>query len=77
MDGLQIEYAVPFPLTYIWTPQSLQTYSSLFVFVLQIHRAKSVLDRILVRNALPSVAKMSAEMKTFFAMRGKLSWFIK
>lgn len=77
MDGLQIEYAVPFPLTYIWGPQALQVYSSIFVFVLQIQRAKSTLERILVRNALPNTARVGAEMKMFYAMRGKLSWFIK
>lgn len=79
MEGLQIEYAVPFPLTYIWGPRALQIYSSIFVFVLQIHRAKSTLERILVRNALPHVSSFSGggEMKMFYAMRGKFSWFIK
>ena len=56
----------------------MQSYSSLFVLVLQIRRAKSTLERILVRNALPGTTrKVDAEMKMFYAMRGKLSWFIK
>ncbi|KAI0698574.1 Spc98 family-domain-containing protein [Cytidiella melzeri] len=60
MEGLHIEYAVPFPLTYIWAPGTLQIYCSLFVFVLQIRKAKATLERILM----------------FYAMRGKFSWFI-
>ncbi|KAI0347511.1 hypothetical protein BDW22DRAFT_1368198 [Trametopsis cervina] len=76
IEGLQIEYAVPFPLTYIWGPRTLQVYSSVFVFVLQIRRAKTMLDRILVRDALPGFSRHGEEMKMFYAMRGKLSWFI-
>lgn len=77
LEGLQIEYAVPFPLVYICGPQTMQTYSSIFVFLLQIQRTKRTLDRILVRNALPGAAKVGEEMKMLFAMRGKFSWFIK
>ncbi|KAJ3556821.1 hypothetical protein NM688_g1810 [Phlebia brevispora] len=75
IEGLLIEYAVPFPLTYIFEPKAMQTYSSLFVFLLQIRRAKNALESILVRNAniLP---RGSAELKVFYAMRGRLSWFV-
>lgn len=78
IDGLQIEYAVPFPLTYIWGPGALQAYCSVFVFILQIRRAKTTLERILVRNAVPGLTRNTLEeMKMFYAMRGKLLWFIK
>ena len=77
MDGLQIEYAVPFPLTYIWGPSALQSYCELFVFVLQIRKAKTTLEHILVRHTLPGTSRDSEEMKMFYAMRSKLSWFIK
>ncbi|KAI0092411.1 Spc98 family-domain-containing protein [Irpex rosettiformis] len=76
MDGLQIEYAVPFPLTYIWGPGALQSYCSLFVFVLQIRKAKSMVERILVRHAPPGMSRNSEEMKMFYVVRSKLSWFI-
>jgi gamma-tubulin complex component 5 len=77
IDGLLVEYAVPFPLTYVFGPRVLQTYGSLFVFLLQIRRAKSVLERILVRGAIASVPHLGTELKVFYAMRSKLSWFIK
>ncbi|KAI6152432.1 Spc98 family-domain-containing protein [Pisolithus tinctorius] len=75
IDGLLVEYAVPFPLTYIFTPNVLQSYCSIFVFLLQIRRAKSVLEQILLRSSVANAA-LRSELKVFYAMRGKLSWFI-
>ena len=77
IDGLAVEYAVPFPLTYMFVPRVLQTYSSLFTFVLQIRRAQNALQRILVRNALVHMRNVGSELKVFYAMRSKLSWFVK
>ncbi|KAI0660705.1 Spc98 family-domain-containing protein [Cubamyces menziesii] len=76
LDGLLIEYAVPFPLTYIFGPRTMRVYSSIFTLVLQVRRAKSVLERILVRGGLVGGGKMDAEMKVFYAVRGRLSWFV-
>lgn len=76
IEGLLVEYAVPFPLTYIFTPSVLQSYCSLFVFLLQVRRAKCVLERILLRGSVTNVG-LQSELKVFYAMRGKLSWFIK
>jgi gamma-tubulin complex component 5 len=73
MDGLIVEYAVPFPLIYIFTPEVLQKYGSIFLWMLQVRRAKSVLERILVRDQLGG----GAELKVFYAMRSRLSWFVK
>jgi len=77
LDGLLVEYAVPFPLAYILTPRAMSIYGSIFGFLLQIRRAKNVLERILVRGAIGSEWHMKHELKVFYAMRGKLSWFIK
>jgi gamma-tubulin complex component 5 len=73
IDGLLVEYAVPFPLTYIFTPRVLQKYGSIFLWMLQVRRAKSVLERILVRDKLEG----GSEVKVFYAMRSRLSWFVK
>lgn len=77
LDGFSIEYAMPFPLTYVFGPKAMQTYSFVFTFVLQIRRAKSVLERILIRGAMGHASYMASEMKAFYAMRSKLSWFVK
>ncbi|KZT05559.1 uncharacterized protein LAESUDRAFT_714805 [Laetiporus sulphureus 93-53] len=76
IDGLLIEYAVPFPLTYIFAPRVMQVYSSIFCFILQIRRAKSVLERILIRSTVANMPHVGSEMKLFYAMRSKLSWFV-
>ncbi|KAF9026550.1 hypothetical protein BDZ89DRAFT_1134734 [Hymenopellis radicata] len=52
LEGLLVEYAVPFPLIYIFTPKILHIYGELFTFLLQIKRAKVVLERILSTHAL-------------------------
>lgn len=77
IDGLLVEYALPFPLTYIFSPRVLQVYSEIFVFLLQIRRAKTALEKILVRAEGMSGGRLRNEMKTFYAMRSRLSWFIK
>lgn len=76
IDGLLVEYALPFPLTYIFTPSILQSYCTLFTFLLQVRRAKCVLERILLRGAMANVG-LRSELKVLYAVRGKLSWFIK
>ncbi|KAH8096733.1 Spc98 family-domain-containing protein [Cristinia sonorae] len=76
IEGLLIEYAVPFPLTYIFGSRTMQVYSSIFVFVLQIRRAKNALERILVRGALGNMPHSGDDLKVFYAMRSKLSWFV-
>lgn len=77
IEGLQIEYAVPFPLTYILRPDMVQRYSEIFVFLLQIRRAKHVLERILVRGERERDHRFREELKLFYAMRSRLSWFVK
>ncbi|KAF5333611.1 hypothetical protein D9611_002761 [Ephemerocybe angulata] len=75
-DGLQLEYAVPFPLTYIFRPEIIQKYSEIFALLLQIRRAKNVLERILVRGDMAGSSGFREEMKVFYAMRSRLSWFV-
>lgn len=76
-EGLALEYAAPFPLTYIFGPRALSVYGGVFVFLLQVRRAKNVLERILLRDLSGSGLKVGSDLKIFYAMRGKLSWFVK
>ncbi|KAF7338002.1 hypothetical protein MVEN_02024100 [Mycena venus] len=76
IGGLLIEYAVPFPIAYIFSPRILQVYGEVFVFLLQIRRAKSMLERILVRGGAGRDGKLGHELKAFYAVRSRLSWFI-
>ncbi|KAJ7685534.1 Spc98 family-domain-containing protein [Mycena polygramma] len=76
ISGLLVEYAVPFPIAYIFSPRILQVYGEVFVFLLQIRRAKSLLERILVRGGAGRDGKLDSELKAFYAIRSRLSWFI-
>jgi gamma-tubulin complex component 5 len=77
IDGLLVEYAIPFPLTYIFQPTTIQGYCDILVFLLQVRRAKSVLERILVRGGRGREKRLKEELKVLYAMRSRLSWFIK
>ena len=79
LDPLFVEYAVPFPLTYICGPKAIQSYSSIFVWLAQIKRARSLLENTVLRGSgLASMGvHQQAEMKAFYALRNKLSWFVK
>jgi len=79
LDPLFMEYAVPFPLTYICGPKAIQSYSSIFVLLTQIKRARSLLENTVLRGSglASRDARQQAEMKAFYALRNKLSWFVK
>jgi gamma-tubulin complex component 5 len=68
LNGLFVRYSLPFPLDYIPREQ----YSRVFVFLLQIRRAKSLMDHTLLR-VLPRAEGTQA----FYVMRSRLLWFIK
>ena len=68
---------MPFPLIYIFQPKDLKEYNEVFNFLLQIRRAKSMLERILVRDVRGRSKGLKDELKVFYAMRSRLSWFIK
>ena len=79
LNPLFVEYAVPFPLTYICGPKAIQSYSSIFVWLTQIKRARSLLENTVLRGSglVSRDVHQQAEMKAFYALRNKLSWFVK
>ena len=76
-DELLVEYAAPFPLTYVFDMHASGLYCSVFVFLLQIHRAKNVLEGAHMRNIASRQESKEYTNKIIFAMRSKLIWFIK
>ena len=77
IDGLLVEYAIPFPLTYIFQPSTIQGYCDILIFLLQVRRAKNVLEKILVRGVRGREKRLKEGLKVLYAMRSRLSWFIK
>lgn len=77
LAGLNVDYEAPFPLIYIFNRRTLGIYNDIFVLLLQIRRAKSALDNILVRNSTNNSLRSYEELKVFYGTRNKLSWFVK
>ncbi|KAF9509606.1 hypothetical protein BS47DRAFT_1396744 [Hydnum rufescens UP504] len=77
LDGLSVEYQVPFPLTYLFGPAENQVYSSVFIVLLQLRRAKSAVESILIRGALDSaISPPSTNLKAFHSLRSRFTWLI-
>ncbi|GJJ07361.1 hypothetical protein Clacol_001563 [Clathrus columnatus] len=76
IDGLTVEYVVPFPLVYLFGSESSASYSSLFCFLLQIQRSKFVLDQISLNKVNTQFSKERPFLTTFYLIRWKLSSFI-
>lgn len=76
LNGIRLEYTAPFPLTYVFGPDAMRMYCSVFVLLLQIRRSKRALDKMLVRASNLGIAQNVKDMKVFYALRSRLSWFI-
>ena len=50
LQDLLVEYAAPFPLTYIFGLHASGVYQSVLIFLLQIRRAKDVLEGVHMRG---------------------------
>lgn len=74
LENLLVEYAAPFPLTYIFGLHASGVYRSVFILLLQIRRAKNVLEGMHMRGI---AIRLRSTNKIVFSMRSKLIWFIK
>ena len=73
LEDLEIIYSLPWPIANIIPVKSLKIYARIFVFLLQIHRAKYLLQiRRLPRSASPTVDR---DMLRLYGLRHRLLWF--
>jgi gamma-tubulin complex component 5 len=77
LEDLLVEYSAPFPLTYVFGMHASSVYCSIFVFLLQIRRAKNVLEGARMRDITSHLESKEYAKKVIFAMRSKLIWFIR
>jgi gamma-tubulin complex component 5 len=77
IEDLLVEYAAPFPLTYVFGLRASSVYCSIFVFLLQMRRAKNVLEGARMRDITSHLESKEYANKIIFATRSKLIWFIK
>jgi gamma-tubulin complex component 5 len=75
LEGFLLDYTLPFPLTYIFTPESMyKVYGKVFVFLMQIRRAKLCLD---VKEDIKTWLDRGEEKAFFYALKARLGWFVK
>ena len=73
LEDLQITYSLPWPIANIIPAKSLKIYARIFVFLLQIHRAKHLLQmRRLPRSASPTVDR---DILQLYSLHHRLLWF--
>ncbi|KAF8338860.1 Spc98 family-domain-containing protein [Cantharellus anzutake] len=78
LEGLSVEYQMPFPLTYMLGPAENEIYSSILVILLQLKFARSAVERIHIKG----VDKMGLTrshpnlMKLFYSLRARFVWLI-
>lgn len=77
LEDLLVEYAAPFPLTYVFGMHASSVYCSVFIFLLQMRRAKNALEGPRMRDITSHLESKEYARKIIFAMRSKLIWFIK
>ena len=77
LGDLLVEYAAPFPLTYIFGLHTSGVYRSILIFLLQIRRAKNVLEGAHMRDIISRQKSKEDSNKIILSMRSKLIWFIK
>lgn len=76
IEGLAVEYAVPFPLCYLFHPAALEDYNDVFVLLLQLRRARYVLEMTLIRYPSKDPRQQKEMMKHLYALRSRLSWIV-
>ena len=73
LEDLQINYLLPWPIANIIPAKSLKVYARIFVFLLQIHRAKYLLQmQRLPRSASPT---MDRHILQLYGLHHRLLWF--
>jgi len=70
LENVEVEYRLPWPVLNIVRQDSFDTYRRVFTFLLQLRRARYLLERL-----SPQRRQADAEAKVFYALRQRLLWF--
>lgn len=70
LENVEVEYRLPWPVLNIVRQDSFVTYRRVFTFLLQLRRARYLLERLSLRRR-----PADAEAKVFYALKQRLLWF--
>lgn len=76
LANIEVDYRLPWPVLNIVRSDSLATYRRVFIFLLQLRRARYLLERLRLGSAAATAtAAAAATTKIFYALKQKLLWF--
>ena len=76
LDSIHVRYTLAWPVANIINPESITVYHRIFVFLMQVKRAKHMLERQrLLKSALPATESKDGENHLVFSLRHRLLWF--
>ncbi|KAK4689213.1 hypothetical protein P7C73_g907, partial [Tremellales sp. Uapishka_1] len=77
LSALRVNYLVPFPLSQLFSSTSIELRSEVFVFLLQIQRARKLLiDTKELDSGFVAARRANDEMKALWRLKQRLSWLI-
>ncbi|MCJ1467177.1 hypothetical protein MMC07_005800 [Pseudocyphellaria aurata] len=76
LGSISLRYTLPWPVANIIKQESILIYQRIFVFLLQVKRAKHILERQrLLKSALPAPKNADGENHLVYSLRHRLLWF--
>lgn len=76
LGSIQVRYTLPWSVANIIKQESITVYQRIFVFLMQVKRAKHMLERQrLLKSALPAKECEDRENHLIFSLRHRLLWF--
>ena len=76
LGSIHIRYSLPWSVANIIKQESVTVYQRIFVFLMQVRRAKHMLERQrLLKSALPASDTEDGENHLVFSLRHRLLWF--
>lgn len=76
LETIRVWYTLPWPVANIIKQESIRVYQRIFIFLMQAHRAKHMLERErLINSKMPSSESEHREGHLVFTLRHRLLWF--
>ncbi|CUS07192.1 unnamed protein product [Tuber aestivum] len=73
--GLELNYVLPWPIMNVIRKESFEMYNNIFTFLLQIRRAKYMLERLTLLKEDFRFLGESGEGAIYYSLRHRLLWF--
>lgn len=76
LETIRVWYTLPWPVANIIKQESILVYQRIFIFLMQAHRAKHMLERErLINSKMPNSESEHREGHLVFTLRHRLLWF--